>query len=79
MSKTFSGAEVVKILCREFGFSRFSQKGSHVKLRRISGDGRKITTVVPTHKELALGTLRGALELGGVEFNAFLKKSKGDN
>ena len=65
MSKTASGRQVVKILCREFGFYFISQKGSHVKLGK-KVDNHKIITVVPMHKELAHGTLRGVLELAEI-------------
>ncbi len=73
MPKTLSGRKVVKILCREFGFSFISQKGSHVKLRK-KVKGKKITTIVPLHKELAQGTLKGVLQLAEVEEKDFLKK-----
>jgi predicted RNA binding protein YcfA (HicA-like mRNA interferase family) len=34
MYKPLAGKQVIKILCREFGFYFVSQKGSHVKLRK---------------------------------------------
>lgn len=70
MAKTFSGKEIIKILSREFGFSFTSQKGSHVKLRKKLGN-RIITTIVPLHKELARGTLLGALELAEISEEDF--------
>lgn len=73
MPKILSGKRVVKILCREFGFYFVSQKGSHVKLKRKVG-GREITTIVPTHKELAPGTLRGVLDLAQVDEEDFWKR-----
>lgn len=72
MPKIFSGKDVVKILSREFGFYFVSQRGSHIKLRRKI-DNKTFTTVVPLHKELAPGTLRSSLELGGVELEKFLE------
>ncbi len=36
-------------------------------------EGRKIVTVVPLHDELAVGTLRGVLELAKVDLEEFLK------
>ncbi len=74
MPKAFSGKEVVKILCRDFGFFLVSQKGSHVKLRRKRSN-RVITTIVPLHRELALGTLKGVLELAEIDSQEFYKKS----
>lgn len=71
MSKTFSGEKVIKILCREFGFFEISQKGSHVKLSKNEG-GKKVSTIVPKHKELAMGTLRSALSLALVDYNEFI-------
>ena len=74
MSKNFSGKLVIKILCRTFGFFVVSQKGSHVKLRRKDGV-RIITTIVPIHRELAVGTLRSILELAEVDEEEFRKAS----
>ena len=68
MAKTFSGKQVIKILCKYFGFAVVSQKGSHVKLRN-----KTLTTIVPMHKELARGTFRGILELAEVTEEDFLK------
>ncbi|MBI4591868.1 type II toxin-antitoxin system HicA family toxin [Candidatus Uhrbacteria bacterium] len=70
MAKTVSGKLCIKILCRYFGFFVVSQKGSHVKLRRIA-NRRTWTTVVPLHQELALGTLHGILKLAEVKEDAF--------
>jgi len=70
VSKKLPGKKVIGILCREFGFSFISQKGSHTKLKKKLG-GREITTIVPLHKELAHGTLSGALELAEVEIDDF--------
>lgn len=72
MGKVISGEKIIKILCREFGFYFVSQKGSHVKLRKTSSD--KIITIIPLHKELVLGTLKGILELAKVEEDDFFKK-----
>lgn len=75
MPKTFSGRQVVRILERIYLFSLVSQKGSHMKLsRRIAQ--QKITTVVPLHKELSLGTLRGVLDLAQIEYKDFLAKAR---
>ncbi len=68
----YSGEEVVRILQR-FGFVVARQKGSHVVLRREAPD-RTIGTVVPMHKELATGTLRGILRQAGIEATEFIKQ-----
>jgi predicted RNA binding protein YcfA (HicA-like mRNA interferase family) len=55
--KRLSGKDVVTVLAR-FGFSIYSQKGSHAKLRRILETGEKQTLTIPIHEELDIGTLR---------------------
>lgn len=74
MSKIFSGKQVVAILSREFGFSFVSQRGSHVKLRRRAASG-DVITIVPLHRELAPGTLRGILQLAKIDYKVFIKRS----
>jgi predicted RNA binding protein YcfA (HicA-like mRNA interferase family) len=69
-----SGEIVVKILCNRFGFVVSGQSGSHVRLSKITAQG-KIGTVVPMHDELKPGTLKSVLKLAGVkpdEFAEFL-------
>ena len=75
MPKTFSGKQVVKILCKHFGFCFVSQKGSHVKLEKKLGS-RTIITIIPMHTELALGTFKGILELAQVDEKEFLLKAR---
>lgn len=53
--KTLSGEEIVKVL-NSFGFRAISQRGSHVKLRRVA-DGIKQTLTIVVHKELDKGTI----------------------
>lgn len=55
--KTLSGKEVVKIL-EKFGFQVERQRGSHVKMSRLSPSGEKQILTIPLHKELDKGTLR---------------------
>ncbi|MDP2690891.1 MAG: type II toxin-antitoxin system HicA family toxin [bacterium] len=71
MPKPLSGKKVVKILCHDFGFSVVSQKGSHIKLQKLE-DHHTITTIVPNHKELAMGTLFGVLNLAHIDKKDFL-------
>ena len=70
MYKPISGRKVIKILCRDFEFHFVSQKGSHVKLRKRINH-KEITTIVPLHKELAPGTLKGVLKLAQIEEKDF--------
>jgi len=70
MPKIFSGKQVIKILCRSFGFYFVSQKGSHVKLaKKIIG--RETVAIIPLHKELSPGTLQGILELAEIDKKEF--------
>ena len=55
--KILNGGEVVKIL-RSFGFDMQSQKGSHIKLTRITSTGEKQTLIIPNHPEIDKGTLK---------------------
>ncbi len=58
--RRLAGAEVVRIL-GQFGFSVHSQRGSHIKLRRVLSDGTLQTLTVPAHSELDTGTCRAIL------------------
>lgn len=51
---------MVRIL-GQFGFEVSLQRGSHVKLRRISADGTVETLTVPSHAQLDTGTCRAIL------------------
>ncbi len=55
--KRLSGSEVTSIF-HSFGFETNSQRGSHVKLRRVTAFGEKQTLTIPIHAELDAGTLR---------------------
>jgi predicted RNA binding protein YcfA (HicA-like mRNA interferase family) len=70
--KIYSAKSVIKILSRHFSFYFVSQKGSHIKLRKIIGT-KTITTIVPKHKELSPGTLKGILELAEINAKEFKK------
>jgi predicted RNA binding protein YcfA (HicA-like mRNA interferase family) len=54
--RVLSGQEVLKIL-GEFGFGNYTQRGSHIKLRRVVSGGRSQTITVPNHGEIDRGTL----------------------
>jgi predicted RNA binding protein YcfA (HicA-like mRNA interferase family) len=56
--KILSGADVVRIFAL-FGFEVASQRGSHIKLRRLLADGTRQTLTVPNHRELDRGTALG--------------------
>jgi len=58
--RRLSGPEVAAIL-RTFGFEIRSQRGSHVKLRRLSAKGERQTLTIPLHAELDAGTIRAII------------------
>jgi len=67
-----SGEDVVKILCNKFDFQITGRRGGHVRLSKMTTEG-KVGTVVPMHKELKIGTLRGILKLAKVDIDEFAK------
>lgn len=52
------------------GFSIVSQKGSHVKFARESGEEIR-TAIVPKHKEASVGTLKSILRQAGLSREEF--------
>jgi predicted RNA binding protein YcfA (HicA-like mRNA interferase family) len=54
-----SGKETIKVL-QKIGFVIVTQRGSHVKLARVSSNQKQIVTV-PMHKVLKKGTLRNGI------------------
>ena len=54
--RVLSGREVLKIL-HEFGFQDLTQRGSHIKVRRVIASGQTQTLTVPNHDEIDRGTL----------------------
>ncbi len=52
------------------GFKISGRTGSHVRLSKETPDG-KVGTVVPMHKELKIGTLKGILKLAKVDEDEF--------
>jgi len=55
--RRLSGQDVIRALSG-FGFRPTSQRGSHVKLMRLTPEGERQTLTVPNHRELDPGTLR---------------------
>lgn len=68
LPRDVTGAEAARALSR-LGFGIQRQTGSHLILRR---EGR--TVVVPQHKPLKPGTLKGILEQAGVTLEAFVEQ-----
>ena len=64
-----SGKQAVAILQKK-GFVIARQRGSHVVLVKKTPSGKSIT-VVPLHKELKKGTIRGIARLANVDVKEF--------
>ncbi|HAL61315.1 MAG TPA: hypothetical protein DCP08_02785 [Chloroflexi bacterium] len=67
-----SGREAIRALER-LGFVQVRQRGSHVVLRKETPEG-VVGCVVPVHRELAIGTLRGILRQAKVTVDEFIEK-----
>lgn len=67
-----SGRETIRAL-EKLGFAQVRQRGSHVVLRKETSEGA-VGCVVPLHRELAIGTLRGILKQAGVTPDEFMDK-----
>lgn len=65
-----SGREAIRAL-EKLGFSQVRQRGSHVVLKKDTPEGER-GCVVPLHREIAIGTLRGILKQAGVTVEEFL-------
>ena len=58
--KRLSGKEIIAILS-SFGFCLVSQRGSHIKMLRLSATGERQILTFPNHAELDIGTCRAVL------------------
>jgi predicted RNA binding protein YcfA (HicA-like mRNA interferase family) len=68
LPRNLSGAEVIKALQR-LGFEKVRQKGSHVRLCRLSS---KVT--VPLHRELHPKTLESILKQAQITIEELLQR-----
>jgi predicted RNA binding protein YcfA (HicA-like mRNA interferase family) len=66
-----SGEKAIRAL-EKIGFVQVRQRGSHVILKRHTPEG-KIGCVIPLHRELAIGTLRGILRQAKVGPDEFIQ------
>jgi len=66
-----SSRTIIKVL-NKIGFNVVRQKGSHIVLKGFYKE-KKRTVVVPKHKEIAVGTLRGILFQAGLTIEEFTK------
>ena len=66
-----SGQEAIRALER-LGFEQVRRRGSHVVLKKQTPEGA-VGCVVPLHRELAIGTLRGILRQARVTSEEFME------
>jgi predicted RNA binding protein YcfA (HicA-like mRNA interferase family) len=69
--KSISGHEVIKALTK-IGFVFVKQRGSHVKLKKTTNNGKRIV-IVPLHKDLPDGTLHSISRQAGLAYKEFKK------
>lgn len=74
--RSIFGRKMVSLL-EDVGFFTVSQKGSHIKLKRIH-DGDAEIVIIPDHKELTPGTFRSVLNMAKISLEQFdlLRKEK---
>ncbi|HYT59875.1 MAG TPA: type II toxin-antitoxin system HicA family toxin [Haliangiales bacterium] len=59
LPRDLNGAELIKVLCRHFGYRKVNQEGSHVILQTDTPQHHRLA--VPDHNPLRLGTLNAIL------------------
>ena len=59
LPRDLSGAELIKLLCKHFGYRRVNQEGSHVILE--TSEPRQHRISIPDHAPLRIGTLNAIL------------------
>jgi len=59
LPRDLSGAELVKVLCRDFGYRKINQEGSHIIIQTDSPQPHRLS--VPNHSPLRTGTLNAIL------------------
>jgi predicted RNA binding protein YcfA (HicA-like mRNA interferase family) len=58
--RDLGGQELVKVLCRDWGYRQVHQEGSHMVLQTEQPSHHRIA--VPAHKSLRIGTLNAILK-----------------
>jgi predicted RNA binding protein YcfA (HicA-like mRNA interferase family) len=59
LPRDLSGADLIKVLCRDFNYRRIHQEGSHIILQSDSPRAHRLS--VPNHNSLRTGTLNAIL------------------
>ena len=60
LPRDVSGADLIRVLCRDFGYTKLGQEGSHVILQTTEPRSHRLS--VPNHKIMRTGTLHGILK-----------------
>lgn len=55
--RDLSGAQLIKVLCRDWGYPLVHQEGSHVILQTETPGHQRLS--VPNHNPMRVGTLNG--------------------
>lgn len=67
--RVISGKEVCSVMKR-YGFVEVRRKGSHIAMQKKSSTGT-VTTPVPDHGEIRLGTLQAIIRQSGIPRSEF--------
>ena len=59
LPRDLSGAELIQLFCKHYGYRRVNQEGSHVILE--TGHPRQHRISIPDHHPLRIGTLNAIL------------------
>lgn len=57
--RDLSGAQLIKVLCRDWGYRQVHQEGSHVILQTETPGHQRLS--VPNHNPLRVGTLNAVV------------------
>lgn len=76
LPRDLSGSELIKLLCKNYGYRRVNQEGSHVILETNTPRQHRIS--IPDHSSLRIGTLNAILKaianVHGVEKETILRQ-----
>jgi predicted RNA binding protein YcfA (HicA-like mRNA interferase family) len=76
LPRDLSGSELIKLLCKNYGYPRVNQEGSHVILETNTPRQHRIS--IPDHSSLRIGTLNAILKaianVHGVEKETILRQ-----
>jgi predicted RNA binding protein YcfA (HicA-like mRNA interferase family) len=76
LPRDLGAAQLIKILCKDYGYRRVNQEGSHVVLEANTPRQHRIS--IPNHSPLRIGTLNAILRavssVQGVEKKDILRR-----